>query len=228
MLSAMAVLPSRLIDTMSSALASSSWAKTIFSIVDSTEAWGFGALTFGGAAILGLATTTGSGLATALVLATAFLTAGFTFFLGLSRLAGFNLLVGPSLRLALSLVLPCELLPAFSAKRTLAIMMVLSSAAVFGGFLDDEAFTDLVFLAGDFDFTAGLALPRTGAFLTGFFRGLVLYRFQLRCLGLRGRWFKLRIAVELSGRKGMGRNTQAGVLCLTSLAAWSVGMRAAA
>jgi hypothetical protein len=36
-------------------------------------------------------------------------------------------------------------------------MMVLSSAAVLSGFLDDEAFTGLVFLAGDFDLAAGLA-----------------------------------------------------------------------
>ena len=49
-----------------------------------------------------------------------------------------------------------------------------------------------------------------------------------RCLELRGGWFKFRIAVELSGRKGMGRKTQAGVICVTSFAASPVLTRDAA
>ena len=103
-------------------------------------------------------------------------------------------------------------------------MMVLSSAAVFGGFLEEEALTGLAFFAGAFDltggrdFAAGLDFLAT-AFLTGFFRGLVLYGFLAACLELQGLWFKLRIAVELSGRNGMGRNTHAGFLCDTNLAA---------
>ena len=105
-------------------------------------------------------------------------------------------------------VLPRRPARAFSAKRTLAIMMVLSSAAVLGGRFEEEA----GFAAfADFDLAEG--------FLNGFFRGLILYGFQRRCLELRGGGFKFRIAVELSGRKGMGRNTQAGVFCVTSFAA---------
>jgi hypothetical protein len=102
--------------------------------------------------------------------------------------------------------------------------MVLSSAAVLGGFLDDDALEGLAFLAGAFDFTggrdfaAGLAFF-AAVFLIGFFRGLVLYGFLRGCLELRRAVFKLRIAVELSGRNGMGKNTQAGVLWFTSLAA---------
>ncbi len=90
--------------------------------------------------------------------------------------------------------------------------------------MEDGAFTVLVFLAGAFDFTgtldftAGFTFFAT-AFLTSFFRGLILYGFLEVCLELRDRWFKLRIAVELSGRSGMGRNTQEGVLWLTSRAA---------
>jgi hypothetical protein len=162
-----------------------------------------------------------------LAFTTDFFVVGFAFLTGFSKLLGLSLLVGPSLRFALSLALSLllrELLPDFSAKRTFAIMMVLSSAAVFGGFFEDEALAGLAFFAGVLDLTGGRDLAAgldflAAAFLTGFFRGLVLYGFLAACLELRGLWFKLRIAVELSGRNGMGRNTHAGFLWDTSRAA---------
>ncbi|MGB8313412.1 MAG: hypothetical protein WCE69_02895, partial [Aestuariivirga sp.] len=87
-----------------------------------------------------------------------FFGAGFTF------LAAFALPLG----FTFDVVLPRRPALAFSAKRTLAIMMVLSSAAVLGWRFEGEA----GFAAfADFD----LALAK--GFLTGFFRGLILYGF---------------------------------------------------
>ena len=158
--------------------------------------------------VLGFVTTFGFTAALAL-------TCGFFFGAGFTFLDGFTL----PLRLGLTfdVVLPRNPARAFSAKRTFAIMMVLSSAAVLGGRFEEEA-----------GFAAFADFDLAEVFLTGFFRGLVLYGFLGRCLELRDGWFKLRIAVELSGRSGMGRNTQDGDLCFTSLAAWSVFTRAVA
>jgi hypothetical protein len=159
-----------------------------------TTGFAFGE-TFGG--VFGFATTFGFTAALAL-------TTGFFLGAGFSLLAGFALPFG----FTFDVVLPRRPARAFSAKRTFAIMMVLSSAAVLGGRFEEEA-----------GFAAFADFDLAEVFLKGFFRGLVLYGFLGRCLELRGGWFKLRIAVELSGRSGMGRNTQAGVLCFTSLAA---------
>jgi hypothetical protein len=171
--------------------------------------WAFGL----GVSILTGATALTAGFAFGAVLgfATVFgftavlaLTTGFFFGAGFTFLAGFALPLG----LTFDVVLPRRPARAFSAKRTFAIMMVLSSAAVLGGRFEE--------LAG---FAAFADFDLAEVFLKGFFRGLVLYGFLGRCLELRGGWFKLRIAVELSGRSGMGRNTQAGVLLFKSLAA---------
>jgi len=72
-------------------------------------------------------------------------------------LAGFALPLG----LTLEVVLPRSPARAFSAKRTFAIMMVLSSAAVLGG-----RFEELVGFAAFADFDLA------EVFLKGFFRGL--------------------------------------------------------
>src|SRR6185436_2562929 len=93
MLSAMAVLPSRLMAMISSALASSSWDMTMFNSDWSPWAFGFGvsiltgatALTAGFAfgAVLGFATTFGFTAALALTIGF-FFGAGFTFLAGLA------------------------------------------------------------------------------------------------------------------------------------------------
>jgi hypothetical protein len=96
-------------------------------------------------------------------------------------------------------------------------MMVLSSAAVLGGRFEEE----VGFAAfADFDLAEG--------FLAGFFSVLSFMGCGPRYLELRGGWFKFRIAVELSGRKGIGRKAQAGVFCVTSFAASPVLTRDAA
>ena len=148
-------------------------------------------------AVFGFATTFGFAAALAL-------TPGFFFGAGFTFLESFTLPLG----LTFDVVLPRNPARAFSAKRTFAIMMVLSSAAVLGGRFEEEA-----------GFAAFADFDLAEVFLNGFFRGLVLYGFLGRCLEPRRAGFKLRIAVELSGRSGMGRNTQAGVFCVTSFAA---------
>jgi hypothetical protein len=81
--------------------------------------------------------------------------------------------------------------------------MVLSSAAV----LEDA------------EEVAGLLLSRILIWrkASWLFQGLILYGFRPRCLGFAEAGSS-RIAVELSGRKGMGRKP-AGVICVTSFAA---------
>jgi hypothetical protein len=111
-------------------------------------------------AVLGFATVFGFTAVLAL-------TTGFFFGAGFTFLAGFALPLG----LTFDVVLPRRPARAFSAKRTFAIMMVLSSAAVLGGRFEEEA-----------GFAAFADFDLAEVFLIGFFRGLVLYGFLARVL----------------------------------------------
>src|SRR5262245_49543364 len=122
MLSAMAVLPSRLMATTSSALASSSCAMTTASNERSVWALDFGASTLTGATAL----TAGFACGAVFGLAATF---GFAAVLGFA--AGFTFLGGFvfPLGFTFNFDLPPRAARFFSANRSLAMEMVLSSAA---------------------------------------------------------------------------------------------------